>query len=94
MHATSRTLEMGDTSRDSTLIRGLYTFCLAKPGSITYTMPSMVRDVSAMLVEIIIFRPAIPPSRAGGGACVCMCCVCVLCVCLCGVCVRVSVQMV
>ena len=45
------TLEMGDTSSDSTRIRGLYTFCFAKPGSITYTMPSIVSDVSAMFVE-------------------------------------------
>ena len=63
------TLEMGDTSSDSTLMRGLYTFCLAKPGSITYTMPSMVSDVSAMLVDTTILRPGGPPSRAGGGAC-------------------------
>jgi len=57
---------MGDTSRLSTLILGLYTFCFANPGSITYTMPSMVRDVSAMLVETTILRPAGPPSRPGG----------------------------
>ena len=44
------------------------TFCLAKPGSITYTMPSMVSDVSAMLVETMILRPAGPPGRAAGGA--------------------------
>ena len=37
-----RTREMGDTSSDSTRMRGLYTFCFAKPGSMTYTMPSMV----------------------------------------------------
>lgn len=30
--------------------RGL-TFCLANPGSITNTTPSMVRDVSAMFVD-------------------------------------------
>ncbi len=29
------TREMGDTSSDSTRMRGLYTFCLANPGSIT-----------------------------------------------------------
>ena len=62
------TLDIGDTSSDSTLMRGLYTFCLAKPGSMTYTMPSMVREVSAMLVDTTILRPAGPPTRAGGGA--------------------------
>lgn len=50
-------------------MRGLYTFCFANPGSITYTMPSMVSDVSAMLVLMMIFRPAGPSGRAGGGAC-------------------------
>ena len=53
-----RTLEMGDTSSDSTRMRGLYTFCFAKPGSITYTMPSMVSDVSAMLVDTCDSRHA------------------------------------
>ena len=63
------TLEIGDTSRDSTLMRGLYTFCLAKPGSITYTIPSMVSEVSAMLVDTTILRPAVPPGVFAGGAC-------------------------
>lgn len=62
------TLDIGDTRRDSTLILGLYTFCLAKPGSMTYTMPSMVSEVSAMLVETTIFLPGKPPGRAEGGA--------------------------
>ncbi len=62
------TLEMGDTSKDSTLILGLYTFCLANPGSITYTMPSMVKEVSAMLVDTTILRPAMP-FFPGAGAC-------------------------
>lgn len=62
----SPTLEMGETKRDSTLIRGLYTFCLAKPGSMTYTMPSMVSEVSAMLVETTILRPAMPFLPAAG----------------------------
>ena len=61
-------LLMGETRRDSTRIRGLYTwgqdggvrtivartrltFCLEKPGSITNTTPSMVREVSAILVD-------------------------------------------
>ena len=30
---------------------GELTFCLANPGSITNTTPSMVRDVSAMFVD-------------------------------------------
>lgn len=68
MRGMRRTREMGETRRDSTRMRGLYTFCLAKPGSITYTIPSMVRDVSAMLVDTTIFRPAGPPGRVGGGA--------------------------
>lgn len=72
----ARTLEMGDTSSDSTRMRGLYTFCLANPGSMTYTMPSMVSDVSAMLVETMILRPAGPPGRSGGGACSKMRCCC------------------
>mmetsp|Transcript_20057 Transcript_20057/g.43894 ORF Transcript_20057/g.43894 Transcript_20057/m.43894 type:complete len:130 (-) Transcript_20057:909-1298(-) len=60
---------MGDTSRDSTRMRGLYTFCFENPGSITYTIPSMVREVSAMFVDTTIFRPAGPPfGRAGGAA--------------------------
>lgn len=60
---------MGDTSKLSTRMRGLYTFCLAKPGSITYTMPSMVSDVSAMFVDTTILRPSGPPGTEGGGAC-------------------------
>lgn len=58
---------MGDTSRDSTLSLGLKTFYLANPGSITYVIPSIVRDVSAILVAITILRPGIP-LRLGGGA--------------------------
>jgi hypothetical protein len=52
--------DIGDTNNDSTLIRGLKTFYLANPGSITYTIPSIVNEVSAIFVDIIIFRPAIP----------------------------------
>jgi hypothetical protein len=47
---------MGETSSDSTRIRGLYTFCLAKPGSTTYTTPSIVSEVSAILVETTHLR--------------------------------------
>lgn len=60
------TLEIGDTRRDSTLILGLYTFCLANPGSITNTIPSIVNDVSAMLVETTIFLPGGPPGSPIG----------------------------
>ena len=70
------TLEIGDTRSDSTRIRGLYTFCFAKPGSMTYTMPSMVRLVSAMLVDTTILRPAGPPWRVAGGAVSKMRCCC------------------
>ena len=66
--ACELTRDIGDTSRDSTLILGLYTFCFAKPGSMTYTIPSMVKDVSAMFVETTIFLPAMP-FFPGGGAC-------------------------
>ena len=34
----------------SSPLAGLYSFCLIMPGSTTYTMPSTVIDVSAMLV--------------------------------------------
>jgi hypothetical protein len=58
---------MGETSRDSTRMRGLYTFCLLNPGSTTKTMPSMVKLVSAMLVDTITLRPGAPPGVLGGG---------------------------
>jgi hypothetical protein len=44
------------------------TFCLENPGSMTYTMPSMVSDVSAMLVDTTILRPGGPPGITGPGA--------------------------
>jgi hypothetical protein len=47
---------------------GLYTFYFERPGSITYTIPSIVREVSAILVEITILRPAIPALFLGGAA--------------------------
>ena len=59
---------MGLTSKDSTRMRGLYTFCLLKPGSMTYTIPSMVRDVSATFVLTTTFRPGGPPTTRGPGA--------------------------
>ena len=43
-------LLIGATSRDSRPVRGLYACCLAKQLSTTYTTPSRVTDVSAMLV--------------------------------------------
>lgn len=59
-------LLMGETKSDSTLSLGLYIFYLAKPGSITYTIPSMVRDVSAILVDTTHLRPGIPLLFLGG----------------------------
>ena len=53
-------LEIGETKRDSTLSLGLNTFYLEKPGSITYVIPSIVNDVSAILVATTIFLPGIP----------------------------------
>ncbi len=46
--------DIGVTRSDSTRIRGLYTFCLEKPGSITRTTPSIVNDVSAILVYLVV----------------------------------------
>ena len=67
---------MGETSRLSTRMRGLYTFCFEKPGSTTYTIPSIVSDVSAMLVETTILRPGAPPGARGAGAALKMSCCC------------------
>lgn len=44
------------------------TFCLENPGSTTYTMPSMVSDVSATLVDTTTFLPTGPPGNLGPGA--------------------------
>eukprot|EP00958_Prasinococcus_capsulatus_P025993 scaffold4518_cov410-Prasinococcus_capsulatus_cf.AAC.13 len=44
------------------------TFCFEKPGSMTYTIPSIVRDVSAMFVDTTILRPAGPSGVRGWGA--------------------------
>ena len=52
------------------------TFCFEKPGSTTYTMPSIVREVSAMFVLTTSFRPAGPPGYLGGGASLNMSCCC------------------
>jgi hypothetical protein len=50
--------DIGETSNDSTLNLGLNTFCFAKPGSITYVIPSIVNDVSAIrVVRIILILP-------------------------------------
>lgn len=53
-------LLIGLTSRLSTLYRGLYTFYFDRPGSTTNTMPSMVSEVSAILVAKIILRSGAP----------------------------------
>ncbi len=65
---------MGVTRSDSTGIRGLYTFCLEKPGSIIKTTPSIVNDVSAMLVDTTIFRPIAPFGLFGGAGSKIRCC--------------------
>ena len=59
------TLDIGVTNNEATRIRGLYTFCLLNPESTTYTTPSIVNDVSAILVEITIFRPGFPFLASG-----------------------------
>lgn len=78
--------EIGLTSKDSTLIRGLYTFCFENPGSITYTIPSIVKDlyklhyvkiqcyVSAMLVLTTTFLPGGLPFVATGAGSKMRCC--------------------
>lgn len=65
---TGQAQELGREAGRRRAARRSPTFCLAKPGSMTYTMPSMVSDVSAMLVDTMILRPAGPPGRAAGGA--------------------------
>ena len=67
-------LLMGETSRLSTLMRGLNTFCLANPGSMTKTMPSMVILVYAMLVAMMILRPLMPFLLGLGGGSKILCC--------------------
>jgi hypothetical protein len=44
----------------------LYVFYLANPGSTTYTIPSIVSEVSAMLVATTHFLPGIPLLFLGG----------------------------
>lgn len=55
------------TKSDSTRNLGLNTFYFANPGSMTYVIPSIVKDVSAMLVAITILRPGTPFLLGGGG---------------------------
>lgn len=50
------------------------TFCLAKPGSITNTTPSMVKDVSAIFVETTTLRPIAPLALLGGAGSKILCC--------------------
>jgi len=52
----------------------MLTFCLAKPGSITNTTPSIVREVSAILVETTTFLPMAPFGLLGGGGSKILCC--------------------
>jgi hypothetical protein len=52
------------------------TFCFENPGSTTYTIPSMVREVSAMLVLTTSFRPVTPPGYLAGGASLNISCCC------------------
>ena len=66
--------DSGVTRSDSTRIRGLYTFCLEKPGSITKTTPSIVNDVSAILVDTTIFRPIAPFGLFDGAGSKIRCC--------------------
>jgi hypothetical protein len=56
------TVLTGTTTREDIPVLGLYEFCFTKPGSITNTTPSMVMDVSAMLVANTTFRA---PSGVG-----------------------------
>ena len=41
---------------------------MENPGSTTYTIPSIVREVSAMFVLTITLRPGKPPALLGCGA--------------------------
>jgi hypothetical protein len=50
------TCEIGVTCNESMPILGLNTLSLQKPVSMTYLMPSIVSDVSATLVDTMIFR--------------------------------------
>jgi len=50
------------------------TFCLANPGSMTKTTPSMVSDVSAIFVETTTLRPIAPLGRFGGAGSKILCC--------------------
>ena len=51
-------LDTGTTWSDSMPVRALNEFCLQKPVSTTYTMPSIVSDVSAMFVARMTLRPS------------------------------------
>jgi len=47
---------------------------LEKPGSMTNTTPSIVKDVSAIFVEITTLRPMAPLGLFGGAASNIRCC--------------------
>ena len=49
--------DMVVTGREVILDLGVYWDMRASPVSMTYLIPGMVKEVSAMLVAIIIFRP-------------------------------------
>ena len=50
------------------------TFCFAKPGSMTNTTPSIVREVSAIFVETTHFLPTAPFGLFGGAGSKILCC--------------------
>jgi len=47
--------ETGSTGSRRVRVRGLYRLIRARPESITYRIPGIVSDVSAMLVAMTIF---------------------------------------
>lgn len=55
-------------------VHSIQTFCLANPGSMTNTTPSIVSDVSAIFVETTTFRPIAPFGRFGGAGSKILCC--------------------
>ena len=53
---SAEAFEMGVSRSDSIPVFGLYELILQYPGSTTYLIPSMVNDVSAILVARTTFR--------------------------------------
>ena len=60
--------EIGVTRSDSTRVRGSNTFCLQNPVSMTKTIPFIVTEVSAMLVETTTFL-VLSPAGAKANCC-------------------------